>query len=128
MTIFPQRRRADHGGDRRDDPFEVLVGHAELEDVAIIVLVAWTGSRRLGGFMLRMMTLVAPSEAIWRWASRLAPSAIASIAITDDDAEDQPEDGQENAQLVQREVAHRQQDGDVEAVHDETFRDWGLWA
>ena len=27
--------------------------------------------------------LVAPSEAIWRWASRLAPSAIASMAITE---------------------------------------------
>ena len=70
--------------------------------------------------MLRMMTLVAPSEAIWRWASRLAPSAIASMAITDATPKIKPEDGQEHAQLVQREVAHRQQDGDVEPVHDAT--------
>ena len=62
-----------------------------------------------------MMTLVAPSEAIWRWASRLAPSAIASIAITEQTPKIKPENGQGDAQLVQREVAHRQEDCDVEA-------------
>ena len=73
----------DDRGDGLDDPIEVLVGQAVLEDEAVVVLLL----RRVDvveRLDARTMTLVAPRSAICRWASALAPSAIASMAMTDE--------------------------------------------
>ena len=91
LAELAERRGALDRRHGRHDSLEVLVGDPVLEDDAVIILIL----RRVdvvGRLVLRAMMLVAPSSAICRCASRLAPSAMASMAMTDDDAEDQAQD------------------------------------
>ena len=75
--------------------------------------------------MLRMMTLVAPSVGDLALGFEAGPFGDRQHGDHRADAEDQAEDRQQHAQLVQREVAHGQQDGGVEAMHGGTFLERG---
>ena len=108
LAELADRGRALDRGDGLDDPVEVLVRQAELQNEAVVVLLR-EGLTSLIGFVLRTITFVAPSSAICRWASALAPSAIDSMAMTDDTPKISPSIVSKHAQLVQRQVADRQE-------------------
>ena len=113
LAELAQRRGAGDGGDGLDDPVEVLVGQAVLEDEAVVVLLP----RRVHV----VDRLGAADDDVGGAQLGDLPLGLGAGALGDGqhgdhrrDAEDQAQDREQHAQLVQRQVAQGQGDGDVQ--------------
>ena len=120
LADLPDRQHLADGGDRLDDPVEVAVFQPVVQDHRAAGCRPRPAASSLG-LTERMMMLVAPRARICSRATRLVPSAIASIEMTAATPKTMPSTVRPDRSLCKQQALHSQRKRSPDASHGYLF-------